>query len=67
MIEKHSGLQQIVCECGISQRRTYQADEFDVMISDARSEGFVIAKVAGEWQHTCQDCSRPARSQRKLL
>ncbi|WP_181182623.1 hypothetical protein [Mesorhizobium sp. B3-1-9] len=47
-IEKHAGLQQIVCECGAAQRRTYQADEFDVMVSDARSEGFVIAKVVGE-------------------
>lgn len=67
MIEKEAGQMQIVCECGTAQTRTYLADEFDVMVSDARREGFVIAKVAGEWQHTCQDCSRPARSQRKLL
>lgn len=66
-IEKHAGLQQIVCECGASQRGTYQADEFDVMVSDARGEGFVIAKVAGEWTHTCQDCAAPGRKQRRLL
>ncbi|RUU29708.1 hypothetical protein [Mesorhizobium sp. M6A.T.Ce.TU.016.01.1.1] len=67
MIEKLAGQQQIVCECGASQTRTYQADEFDVMVSDARREGFVITKVSGEWQHTCEDCSRPARAQRRLL
>ncbi|RWP31766.1 hypothetical protein [Mesorhizobium sp.] len=67
MIEKHSGLQQIVCECGASQTKTYKADEFDVMVSGARREGFVITKVSGEWQHTCQDRSRPARAQRRLL
>lgn len=67
MIEKHAGQQQIVCECGASQTRTYQADEFDVMVSDARREDFVITKVAGEWQHTCQDCARPSRAQRRLL
>ncbi|WP_136617016.1 MULTISPECIES: hypothetical protein [Mesorhizobium] len=66
-IEKEAGQQQIVCECGTSQTRTYQADEFDVMVSDARREGFIFAKVAGEWQHTCQDCSRPARPQGRLL
>ncbi|MER8754133.1 hypothetical protein NKH69_00415 [Mesorhizobium sp. M0976] len=66
-IEKHAGQQQIVCECGESQSRAYQADEFDVMVSDARREGFVMAKVAGEWQHTCQDCARPARPQGRLL
>lgn len=67
MIEKEAGLQQIVCECGTSQRRTYQADEFDVMISDARGEGFVITKVAGEWVHTCQSCATPGRKQGRLL
>jgi len=67
MIERHSGQMQIVCECGASQRRTYQVDEFDVMVSDARSEGFVITKVAGEWQHACQDCATPGRKQRSLL
>lgn len=67
MIERHAGLMQIVCACGASQRRTYQTDEFDVMVSDARAEGFVIAKVAGEWQHTCQDCARPGQKQRRLL
>jgi hypothetical protein len=35
-----------------SQTRTFQADEFDLMVSDARRDGFVITKVAGEWHHT---------------
>ena len=67
MIEKHSGLQQIVCECGFAQSRTYEADEFDVMVADARREGFVITKSAGEWTHTCDTCARPLRDQRRLL
>lgn len=66
-IERHAGLSQIVCECGASQRRTYAADEFDIMVSDARGEGFVIARVSGEWTHTCQDCARPGARQRRLL
>lgn len=67
MIERHSGKMQIVCECGFAQHRTYEPDEFDVMVSDARAEGFVIAKVAGEWQHTCEACVRPSRTQGRLL
>jgi hypothetical protein len=67
MIERHSGQMQIVCECGTAQRRTYKADEFDVMVSDARAEGFVIIKVAGEWQHSCEACARPGRKQGRLL
>lgn len=60
MIERHAGRMQIVCDCGIAQHRTYQADEFDVMIADAKSEGFVFAKVAGEWEHTCPGCGDPS-------
>jgi hypothetical protein len=67
MIEKHAGLQQIVCDCGASQRRTYEADEFDVMVSDARAEGFVITKIAGEWTHTCETCASPGRRGGRLL
>lgn len=68
MIERHSGKVQILCgECGYAQHRTYEPDEFDVMVSDARDEGFVITKVAGEWQHTCEPCARPNRKQRRLL
>lgn len=67
MIERHAGQMQIVCECGASQRRTYAPDEFDVMVSDARAEGFVIVRIAGEWQHTCEACARPGRKQGRLL
>ncbi len=61
MIERHAGRQQIVCDCGIAQRRTYAGDEFEMMVADARAEGFVIAKVAGEWTHTCPGCAEAAR------
>jgi hypothetical protein len=67
MIERHSGKMQIVCDCGFAQDRTYEPGEFDVMVSDARAEGFVIAKVAGEWRHTCETCARPDRKQARLL
>jgi hypothetical protein len=65
MIERHAGRMQIVCECGHAQRGTYARDEFDVMISDARAEGFVIGKIAGEWVHTCADCAGQARRSKK--
>ncbi|MDG4903160.1 hypothetical protein P9279_21870 [Mesorhizobium sp. WSM4962] len=61
MIERYSGQQQIVCECGASQPRTYQSDEFDVMVSDARHHGWSIQRLAGEWTHTCPDCVEAAR------
>lgn len=65
MIEKHAGRQQLVCDCGFAQRRTYSGDEFDVMIADAKAEGWAIQKVAGEWMHTCPSCREAARPSRQ--
>lgn len=61
MIERHAGRQQLVCDCGFAQRRSYEADEFDVMIADAKAEGWAIQKVAGDWTHTCPACAESAR------
>lgn len=67
MIERHSGKQHLVCECGVSQRRTYRMDEFDIMISDARADGWTISRIAGEWEHACPDCAHPAERKGSLL
>lgn len=56
MIERYSGMMQLVCECGVSQPRTYEADEFSVMVSDAKDDGWRITKEDDEWVHTCPDC-----------
>lgn len=65
MIERHSGRQQLVCDCGAAQRRTYAGDEFDIMIADAKAEGWAIQKAAGEWTHTCPACAESARPGRQ--
>jgi hypothetical protein len=59
-VEKHAGRQQIVCECGMSQPQTYAADDFAIMVVDAKADGWIIAKSAGEWTHTCPDCASSA-------
>lgn len=68
-IERHAGRQQLVCDCGISQPKTYERDEFYVMLADARETGWTVSRVAGEWTHTCPDCveaARPAPARRLL-
>lgn len=66
MIEKHSGKQQLVCECGASHR-VYLAEDFQIMISDAKADGWKVQKVAGEWTHACPDCAAPRARQGALL
>jgi hypothetical protein len=67
MIERHAGQQQLVCDCGFAQRRSYAGDEFDVMIADAKADGWAIQKVAGEWTHACPDCREAACPKRGSL
>jgi hypothetical protein len=67
MIERHAGRMQLVCACGLAHRRVYEADEFDVMISDAKDEGWKVSKADGQWEHTCPDCAAPRRRQGPLL
>lgn len=63
-IEQYSGKRQLVCDtCGEGMLKDngkpalYDRDEFDIMISDAREQGWDITKAAdGKYEHTCPDC-----------
>ncbi len=67
MIERHSGRQQLVCDCGFAQPRSYEGDEFDVMVDDARAGGWAIQRIAGTWTHICPSCREAARPRRGSL
>jgi hypothetical protein len=67
MIERHAGRQQLVCDCGFAQRRCYGGDEFDVMIADAKADGWAIQKAAGEWTHACPGCRESGRRKQGSL
>jgi hypothetical protein len=66
-IERHAGKRQIVCECGVSQPRCYARDEFDVMVADAKGDGWAIEKRAGEWVHHCPACLEALRRKPRSL
>lgn len=57
-IERFGHEQQIVCdECGEVQKRTYDAGDFDVMVSDAKLDRWRIRKGKEGWEHYCPGCS----------
>ena len=65
-VEHHAGRRQLVCNgCDVAHPKTYERDEFDVMIADAKAAGWTIARVAGEWTHSCPDCRERARPKRQ--
>lgn len=52
MIERDSRELQLVCDA-TSERypRTYDRDDFERMIADARSDGWIVRIERGEWRH----------------
>lgn len=61
-VEHHAGRIQLVCDaCDTAQPTSYERDEWDVMIADAKAAGWSVARVAGEWTHACPDCRAPVR------
>lgn len=58
-IVKHEGLMQVTCDsCPASYRRTYAEEDFKIMVEEIKVEGWTIARAAGNWTHTCADCSK---------
>lgn len=52
MIEREYGEMTIVCDStGTRYRRSYEHDDFDRMIADAKSDGWLIKLERGNWRH----------------
>lgn len=63
MIERQAGQVEMICdECLDPFGGAYDADDFTILIADARAMGWKVQKTGkGEWQHTCPDCCVAAR------
>lgn len=56
MIRKYAGEIELVCDsCGV-EGPSYDDDQFDRMISEAKGDGWSITRPEGTWQHECSDC-----------
>jgi hypothetical protein len=50
---------QVTCDgCPAAYPNTYDADDFDIMIDDAKTAGWHITRRGGKWLHFCQGCAR---------
>lgn len=57
MIERHSGRVELRCDdCGDGAGRSFDKGDFDIMIQQAKDEGWRIFKEGSEWRHHCADC-----------
>jgi hypothetical protein len=67
-IERHSSRQHITCDsCPAAQAQTYDADDFQVMTTDARADGWQFVKTGQGWEHHCPDCRGSNKQQRRLI
>lgn len=61
-IERDGDQIEIACDdCPAGLGKTYERDEFDVMVEDAKALGWRISRVDGRWRHRCPKCSRDGR------
>lgn len=62
-IEKYGFAREMVCDiCQSGFGTTYPADDFDIMIKDAKEAGWIIRKEDGWWEHFCDSCKSSVSS-----
>lgn len=59
MIERDGDRIEITCnDCPAGLGKSYEQDEFDVMVDDAKAAGWRISREDGKWVHRCPKCWR---------
>jgi len=46
------------CGCGAVSGPPWRSDEFRAMIDNAKSQGWKVERIAGEWTHHAPDCHK---------
>lgn len=56
-IEKYGYKREVTCDgCGHGFGKSFDADDFDVMIDEAKKAGWKIRKEDEGWAHYCPSC-----------
>ena len=68
MIDREGSEMQMVCDAtGTRHPKTYDREDFDIMIADAREDGWPIKIEKGEWRHYCPASRSAAAEFEELL
>lgn len=66
MIEKYGFHREMVCDsCHDGFGTTYSADDFEIMVRDAKEAGWKIVKENAWWFHYCNVCASNPPTDRK--
>lgn len=55
-IERYGGETTLQCDGCPDTYGPYMDDDFDVLIADARSDGWAVYKDRNGWNHRCPNC-----------
>lgn len=53
---KYGKIQLICDECENNETDLQDKDDFDVLIDEAKQDGWLITKDDGKWKHICPRC-----------
>jgi hypothetical protein len=58
VIQRDEDQLQLVCDVCGDESPSYDADSFETMLSDVKSDGWVIIRKDGHWHHECKSCGK---------
>lgn len=58
MIERQHGEVAFACDTCPTTTDLVEDSDFNRLVMEAKTEGWHIEKVGGEWVHTCPDCAK---------
>ncbi len=68
MINRTYGKIELTCDaCELDSIAPVDAEDFDILVDNARNANWKLCKEKGQWKHYCPDCQRQPISRRSLL
>lgn len=53
---------ELVCDaCDVAFAKPAPAEDFEILLDDAKSAGWRASRIEGEWRHRCPSCVRAGR------
>lgn len=64
---RHEGRVELICDAGDEAwPEIHDAEDFEILLADAKAAGWRASRIDGEWRHRCPDCihaGRPVQAQ----
>jgi len=53
---------ELVCDpCDQPWPKTHAAEDFEILLADAKASGWRASRIEGEWRHRCPACVKAGR------